>query len=153
MWSDYSVFANDPALSYDPRRGAFVFGQSSTSFLLGHASAGRAKLRAVFRAHQHSSVPNAMMNRLIASNGSFRHWQATDDRRRAGASREDLKSVVETGRERPVPDRSVWTLNVAPDSVYGVGNSYAFDTIGILHTGKSFPDWRLEVVNVPVPVD
>ena len=153
MWSDYSVFANDPALSYDPRRGAFVFGQSSTSFLLGHASAGRAKLRAVFRAHQHSSVPNAMMNRLIASNGSFRHWQAADDRRRAGASQEDLKSIVETGRKRPVPDRSVWTLNVAPDSVYGVGNSYAFDTIGILHTGKSFRDWRLEVVNVPVPVD
>jgi len=42
---------------------------------------------------------------------------------------------------------------VAPDSVYGVGNSYAFDTIGILHTGKSFRDWRLEVVNVPVSVD
>ena len=42
---------------------------------------------------------------------------------------------------------------MAPDSVYGVGNSYAFDTIGILHTGKSFGDWRLEVVNVPVKVD
>ena len=94
-----------------------------------------------------------MMNRLIASNGSFRHWQAAVGRRRAGASQEDLKSIVETGRKRPVPARSVWTLNVAPDSVYGVGNSYAFDTIGILHTGKSFRDWRLEVVNVPVPVD
>jgi hypothetical protein len=153
MWSDYSVFADDPALSYNPNRGAFVYGRSATSYLLGHASAGRAKLRAVFRAHQHSSVPNAMMNRLIASRGSFRHWQSTDGRRQAATSRADLKSVVETGPKRSVPDRSVWTLNVAPDSVYGVGNSYAFDTIGILHTGKSFGDWRLEVVNVPVAVD
>ena len=153
MWSDYTVFANDPALSYDPRRGALVFGRSSTGYLLGYASSGRAKLRAVFRAHQHSSVPNAMMNRLLASNGSFRHWQTTDDRRRAGSSRADLKSVIETDRKRPIPDRSVWTFNVAPDSVYGVGNSYAFDTIGILHTEKSFRDWRLEVVNVPVTLD
>ena len=153
MWSDYSVFADDPALSYDPRRGSLVFGRSATGYLLGHASSGRAKLRAVFRAHQHSSRPNAMMNRLIASKGSFRHWQATDDRRRAGASPAELQSVVETDRLRPIPDRSVWTFNVAPDSVYGVGNSYAFDTIGILHTGKSFGDWRLEVVNVPVKVD
>lgn len=153
MWSDYSVFANDPALGFDPRRGALVYGRSATSYLLGHASSGRAKLRAVFRAHQHSRRPNALMNRLIASNGSFRHWQVTDDRRRAGASRADLKAVIDTNRKRLIPDRSVWTFNVAPDSVYGVGNSYAFDTIGILHTGKSFVDWRLEVVNVPVKVD
>ena len=94
-----------------------------------------------------------MMNRLVASHGSFRHWQATDGRRRADACQAELTSVVETDRTRPIPDRSVWTFNVAPDSVYGVGNSYAFDTIGILHTGKSFRDWRLEVVNVPVKVD
>ena len=55
--------------------------------------------------------------------------------------------------KRTILDRSGWTFNVAPDSVYGVGNSYAFDTIGFLHTGKSFRDWRLEVVNVPVTVD
>ncbi len=153
MWSDYAVFGDDPDLSYDRRRGALVFGRSATASLLGYASSGRAKLRAVFRAHQHSSVPNPMMNRLIASNGSFRHWQATDGKARATSSRADLKSIIETDRKRPIPDRSVWTFNVAPDSVYGVGNSYAFDTIGILHTGKSFGDWRLEVVNVPVKVD
>ncbi|MEE3285642.1 MAG: metallophosphoesterase family protein [Planctomycetota bacterium] len=153
MWSDYSVFADDPALSFDPRRGAFVFGRSATRYLLGHASGGRAKLRSVFRAHQHSSVPNAMTNRLIASKGSFRHWQVADGRRRATNTKAELKSVVETKRQRSVPDRSVWTLNVAPDSLYGVGNSYAFDTIGILKTARSFSDWRLEVVNVPVKVE
>ena len=61
--------------------------------------------------------------------------------------------MIETKRQRPVPDRSVWTLNVAPDSLYGIGNSYAFDTIGILKTSRSFEDWRLEVVNVPVEME
>ena len=153
MWSDYAVFQDDPGLSYDNNRRAFVFGQSATRYLLGVASGGRAKLRSVFRAHQHSSVPNAMMNRLIASRGGFRHWQSTDGRRAAKTSRQELQTLVETDRKRAVPDRSVWTFNVAPDSVYGVGNSYAFDTIGILHTSQAFADWRLEIVNVPVAVD
>ena len=42
---------------------------------------------------------------------------------------------------------------MAPDSLYGIGNSYAFDTIGILKTSRSFEDWRLEVVNVPVEIE
>lgn len=153
MWSDYAVFADDPALSYDRNRRAFVFGRSATRYLMGQASGGQAKLRAVFRAHQHSSVPNAMMNRLVASRGGFRHWQQSDGRRRSATRGAELKSVIETQSKRAVPDRSVWTFNVAPDSVYGVGNSYAFDTIGILHTAESFRDWRLEMVNVPVTVD
>jgi hypothetical protein len=153
MWSDYAVFGDDPGLSYDPNRRAFVFGRSATRYLLGFASGGRAKLRSVFRAHQHSSVPNAMMNRLIASQGGFRHWQTSDGRRASATPRAELKQIIETERKRSVPDKSVWTFNVAPDSVYGVGNSYAFDTIGILHTAQLFADWRLEIVNVPVAVD
>lgn len=153
MWSDYSVFGDDPSLAYDPRRGALVYGQTATRYLLANASIGRAKLRAVFRAHQHSSRPNAMMNRLLASNGGFRHWQANDGTRHARMSRADLRSIVDTEPKRSVPEGSVWTFNVAPDSVYGVGNSYTFDTIGVLHTSKLFPDWRLEIVNVPVAVE
>ena len=94
-----------------------------------------------------------MMNRLIASKGAFRHWQATDRQDRAGADRTSLKGLVESTPQRSVPLGSVWTFNVAPDSLYGLGNKYSFDTIGILKTGESFKDWRLRVVNVPVKLD
>jgi len=46
----------------------------------------------------------------------------------------------------------VWTFNVAPDSYYGKGNSYKFDTYGVLTTGAAFADWKLRVVHQVVPV-
>ena len=153
MWSDYSLFKDDPALGYNPNRMAFVFGESTTSYLLRTASRGRAQLHAVFRAHQHSSAPNPMMNRLVVSRGAFRHWQPGDSSRQANAQGAILKGLVETGRVRRVPEGSVWTWNVAPDSVYGRGNGYTFDTIGILKTAAAFSQWNLEVVNIPVKVD
>ncbi len=75
----------------------------------------------MIRGHQHSSVPDALMRRLIASQGLFRHWQETDasaDRPTAGVP---LARGLETTPLRALPEHSVWTLNVAPDSVYGAG--------------------------------
>ena len=43
-------------------------------------------------------------------------------------------------------------FNVAPDSYYGVGNAYKFDTYGILMTANKFVDWNLRVVNQIVPI-
>jgi hypothetical protein len=37
---------------------------------------------------------------------------------------------------------------VAPDSNYGVGNRYDFDTFGILTFAETFASWELEVVNL-----
>jgi hypothetical protein len=50
-----------------------------------------------------------------------------------------------------VPANSVWTFNVSPDSVYGDGCEFSFDTFGILTTAQSVDDWKLRVINLPVP--
>ncbi len=153
MWNDFFVFADEPVIGFNESRLAFNHGRASTAFLLKSASSESATLRAVFRAHQHSSRPNPAMNRIIASNGAFRHWQASDSSRQSEATKKSLRTLLEQSPERRIPEGSVWTFNVAPDSVYGSGNGYAFDTIGILKTAESFGDWRLRVVNVPVPIN
>ncbi|MEE3373125.1 MAG: metallophosphoesterase family protein [Planctomycetota bacterium] len=152
MWSDYALYKDATPLGYNTNRMAFVFGESPTAYLLRVASRGAAQLHAVFRAHQHSSAPNPMMNRLIASRGAFRHWQSTDTVRQANAQADLLKSLVDTRPVRPVTQGSVWTWNVSPDSVYGRGNRYTFDTIGILKTAAQFSQWKVEVVNIPINV-
>ena len=92
------------------------------------------------------------MNRLVAASGVWRHWQATDSERLANARPEQLRRLLEHADRRAIPEGSVWTFNVSPDSVYGVGNRYTFDTIGIWETANQFEDWRLRVVNVEVPL-
>jgi hypothetical protein len=153
MWNDYSIFRSEQGLAFNPDRLAFIFGASATRYLLDSASGGRAKLHAVFRAHQHSSRPNPMMNRLIISKGAFRHWQSKDRRQEGAVDRKQLTALVDVTPERTIPRGSVWTFNVSPDSVYGFGNDYSFDTIGVLKTSTSFDKWRLKVVNIPVKLD
>jgi len=150
MWNDFSLFARDPGLAFNPSRLAFLHGQASTKYLLQQGSVPNARIRAVFRAHQHSSVPNPMMQRLVVSRGVFRHWQHNDRASQSVPAKAGLETMVETTASRPIPDDSVWTFNVSPDSVYGAGNDYSFDTVGVLETSESFADWRLKVVNVLV---
>jgi hypothetical protein len=111
-------------------------------------------VRGVFRAHQHSSAVNPMMRRLIAGNGLFRHWHEHDTLARANATATVLRGEckLEHSSERLLKDGSVWTFNVAPDSYYGRGNNYKFDTYGVLTTGDAFADWKLRVVNQAVPI-
>ena len=90
------------------------------------------------------------MRRLKASQGVFRHWQPQDSMNLLGAVETKLQKVLERSEERPIPPNSVWTFNVAPDTVYGKGCDFDFDASAILTIGEKFEDWRLKVANVPV---
>lgn len=150
MWNDYTVFSDEPAFAIDPGR-AYVYGRPAVQYLLQHATDGDQRVHAVFRAHQHSGIPNPMMRRLIASHGLFRHWQEAHSAEAENAEPDALRSTIETSKERSIPDGSVWTFNVVPDSVYGVGCNFDFVTFGLLKLGKEFKDWRIEVVNLTSP--
>ena len=153
MWNDFTVFASEPGLGYMDGRG-FVFGKTGTRIVLNASAGAAAKVRGVFRAHQHSFAVNPMMRRLVAGNGLFRHWHEHDSLAKADATAAVLRSEckLEHSAGRPLKDGSVWTFNVAPDSYYGKGNSYKFDTYGVLTTGAAFADWKLRVVNQVIPV-
>jgi hypothetical protein len=150
MWNDFSVLASEPQFNLDPGR-AFVYGEEATKYLLEHGSAEKQKLRAVFRGHQQSSAINPMMRRLIACGGIFRHWQANDSAALLNRPIPELASKLESSEERLIPAGSVWTFNVSPDSVYGEGCRYDFDTFGLLKVAPRFEDWRLKRVNITIP--
>ena len=153
MWNDFTVFASEPGLGYMDGRG-FVYGKAGTRIVLDASAGAKARVRGVFRAHQHSSAVNPMMRRLVAGNGLFRHWHEHDSLAKANVTAAVLRGEckLEHSAERPLKDGSVWTFNVAPDSYYGRGNRYKFDTYGVLSTGGTFADWKLRVVNQVVPV-
>jgi hypothetical protein len=127
-----------------------VYGEVSTRYLLGAAARNPHRVHAVFRAHQHSSLPNPMMRRLKASNGVFRHWQAQDSVELLEADERKLEGVVEHTEERSIPPGSVFTFNVSPDTVYGEGCAFDFDTSAVLTVREKFEDWKLLVINVPL---
>jgi hypothetical protein len=145
MWNDFSVVRGEPQFDFDPGR-AFIYGEGPTKYLLDQFS-GTRRLQAVFRAHQHATIMNAMMRRLKAGHGIYRHWQETDSTRLSTAELPVISQTIEVSDERHVPSQSVWTFNVVPDSVYGEACDYAFDTFGILKTAQQLDDWRLRVVN------
>lgn len=150
LWNDFTVFSDEPAFSRNPDR-AFVYGRPAVEGLLQEASRGGAKVHAVIRAHQHSAVPNPMMRRLMASHGVFRHWQETSSAAAMTAAPSDLAARLDVPATRTLPENSVWTLNVAPDSVYGIGCGFTFATYAVLELGNRFADWRLTVENVEIP--
>ena len=149
MWNDFTVSDDEPAFTHNPDR-AFVYGQPAVRYLLQAAGRGETKVHAVIRAHQHSSLPNPLMRRLVASRGLFRHWQETNSAS-ADAEPAALAKQLENSASRVLLESSVWTLNVAPDSVYGAGCGFNFATFGVLSLGSRFSDWRLAVETVDVP--
>lgn len=146
MWNDFSVVRGEPQFDFDPGR-AFVYGESTTKLILKESSGQARRIQAVFRAHQHATIMNGMMRRLMAGHGVYRHWQETDSLGLLEADPSVLAGKIETGPERAIPPSSVWTFNVAPDSVYGDACGFAFDTFGILTPAAKFEDWKLKVVN------
>jgi len=146
MWNDFTVLGTDAQFSVDPDR-AFIFGQQATQTILTSATSSNCVVQAVFRAHQHSGLLNPMMRRLVASSGLFRHWQSNDSPALLNSAPEELRTRLEQGTSRSVPSGSVWTFNVAPDSVYGEGCRFTFDTFGILTTAEKFENWTIRVVN------
>jgi hypothetical protein len=153
MWNDFTVFAEEPGVGYKEGRG-FVYGKTGTRIVLDASAGTKAKVRGVFRAHQHSSAVNPMMRRLVGGRGVFRHWHEHDSLAKANASAAVLHAEckLEHTADRKLKDGFVWTFNVSPDSYYGAGNTYKFDTYGVLKTSDTFADWNLRVVNQIVPV-
>jgi len=150
LWNDFTVFSDEPPFLRNPDR-AFVYGRPAVQFLLEHASRGGPRVHAVIRAHQHSSVPNPMMRRLMASRGLFRHWQEPQSAAAALATPAELSPRLESGTERTIPEGSVWTFNVSPDSVYGAGCGFTSVTYGVLQLADRFADWRITVEAIEVP--
>ena len=150
MWNDFSVVSDEAQFALDPDR-AFIFGVNATQYILQNASSPKRKLQAVFRAHQHSSQLTPMMRRLVASSGVHRHWQSKDSIALLEATPQELKKHIEQGEIRTIPTGSVWTFNVSPDSAYGEGCGFTFDTFGILKPAPDFENWRLRIINVTNP--
>lgn len=147
MWNDFTVFADEPALAVDR---SLVFGASATRHILAQASTEKIRVRAVVRAHQHAPAPNALMRRLVAMDGAFRHWQDRDAIANADDTVKTIRDRLRPEADRPIPDGSVWTFNVSPDSVYGVGCGFDFVTVGMLTLAPEFSKWRMKVVKLKV---
>jgi hypothetical protein len=147
MWNDFTVFADEPELGFDR---ALVFGPKPTRRLLADASTDRVRVRAVVRAHQHAAALNPLMSRLVAGDGVFRHWPAEETTADGAKSVKELRLSLRPAETRPIPDGSVWTFNVAPDSGYGVGCGFGFATVGLITLAPAFKDWRIKVIRVSV---
>lgn len=145
MWNDFTVFADEPELDYDR---SLVFGAAATRHVLSRASTAKARVRGVVRAHQHSAAPNPLMRRLVAQDGVFRHWQDKDTSADAEDSVEAIRKRLRPAAVRAIPEGSVWTFNVSPDSVYGFGCDFDFVTVGMLGLAPDFADWRMRVVRL-----
>lgn len=149
MWNDFSVVRGEPQFDFDPGR-AFIWGEHTSKFLMEQSSSPSRRIQAVFRAHQHATILNSMMRRLKAGHGVYRHWQDKDS---IGILEADIPAIaaqIEVSAERAIPPLSVWTFNVAPDSVYGEACDFSFDTTGVLTVAENFADWKLRVVNQTV---
>jgi hypothetical protein len=145
VWNDFTVFRDDPQLGYVR---SLVFGPVPTLRILADASTEQVRLRGVIRAHQHSAVLNPLMSRLVACGGVCRHWQTNEDSSHAGRSVEALRTTHVNAQ--PIPEGSVWTLNVSPDSVYGVGCGFDFAAAAVLSLAPEFKDWRISTLTVEV---
>jgi hypothetical protein len=147
MWNDFTVFADEPALGFDR---SLVFGAKPTKRILADASTDAIRVRGVVRAHQHVPELNPLMSRLVASDGVFRHWQENESTADARKSVDEIRRNLRPEETRKIPDGSVWTFNVSPDSIYGVGTRCDFVTVGMLTMAPAFKDWRLSVVRIQV---
>ncbi len=152
MWGDFALQAQEPALRWDEARPGWKHGSAGTRMLLGRASNVEAQLRAVIRAHQHARRLNPMMRRLLASRGLFEHWQTADVPARRNAEIAVLKEALDSRAVRPLTEGAVYTLNVSPDSAYGLGCDYDEHTLAILRVEEAFEDWRFELLNVKISV-
>jgi hypothetical protein len=147
LWNDFTVFRDEPQLGY---LRSLVFGPMPTRRILADASTEQIRLRAVIRAHQHSASLNPLMSRLVASGGVYQHWQTQERSAHAGHSVEMIRNTLKPGAPQPLPEGSVWTLNVSPDSVYGIGCGFNFTAAAVLNFARDFKDWRISTLTVDV---
>jgi Calcineurin-like phosphoesterase len=147
IWNDFTVFRDEPQLGY---LRSLVYGPVPTRRILADASTNEIRLRGVIRAHQHSAELSPLMSRLVACGGVYRHWQRNEDSSHAGHSVEAIRNRLRPGNPQPLPNGSVWTLNVSPDSVYGMGCGFDFAAAAVLNLAPEFEDWRISTLTLDV---
>ena len=154
LWTDYTLQPHEPALRWDDNRPGWTWGQLGTRQFLDYVSAGvnGPRVQAIFRAHQHNRGRDPMMSRLIASKGVFEHWQKADLETLTDANVPELEAALSTDAKRSLTAGAVYTLNVSPDSIYGLTADYDFDTCAILTLQPQLEDWTMETLNATVPV-
>ncbi|HSW75639.1 MAG TPA: metallophosphoesterase family protein [Candidatus Saccharimonadales bacterium] len=119
MWNDFDPTGNGPAVKIVYGRG-LEYSQAGVNVVLRHQE-GSYKIIAIFRAHQHSSDPNdLMMKNILKGQGISNIRQSACD------------GSIGDGK-----DKDVYTLNVAPDSVYGKEVGFDYDTSITLTLSKS----------------
>lgn len=134
MWNDFDVDYQDSDFQSVPGRG-LKYGKVGTERVLNKLqSSNKSKIRGILRAHQHSgSIKDSMMKGLVESNGVYKLWKP-----------------YEKMQERHLDDGLVWTFNVGPDSVYGQGVGFNFDTYVELVPAKNYKDWVMKVFNTKI---
>jgi hypothetical protein len=147
VWNDFTVFRDEPQLGYVR---SLVYGAGPTRRILADASTEQIRVRGVIRAHQHSAQLSPLMSRLVACGGVYRHWQTNEDSSQAAHSVEAIRNRLKPRDSQPIPDGSVWTLNVSPDSVYGMGCGFNFAAAAVLNLAPEFKDWRISRLTLDV---
>lgn len=134
MWNDFDVDHQDTDFQLVQGRG-LMYGKVGTERVLQTLqSSAKSKIRGILRAHQHSgSIKDSMMKGLVESNGVYKLWKP-----------------FEKMQERHMDDGLVWTFNVGPDSVYGEGVGFDFDTYVELVPAKNYKNWIMKVFNTKI---
>ena len=108
MWNDFVCDDSiDTPIAYSKIRHGFGYGKEGTQATLKQQGTQKSEIVGIVRAHQHTSNPNdLMMQKIIAGKGVARFW---------GSQKADAVD-------------GVMTMNVAPDSGYGQGIGFDYDT-------------------------
>jgi hypothetical protein len=116
MWNDFSTDDNggEPVVRSLIRNG-FEYGKEGTTSTLKQQSTSSSEIVGIIRAHQHTSDPeDPMMKAIMAGSGVAHFWGSKVGDKVDGVS----------------------TMNVAPDSVYGSGVGFNYDTSLSIHTDQ-----------------
>ncbi len=134
MWSDFIV---DPSIIMAPSsrgQGIYRYGQKATQALLHHWSSGIFNIRAIFRAHQHSSRLHKPMMKRILNLDNMGHPQD------AGIG----KLWIEN---KPIHKRYAGKLDGVQAVTFSVSPHTSFnlpyDAFGLLIPNGRYEDWHL----------
>lgn len=132
QWSDYDV-ENKQQIAPNTKRGTgLIYGKECSEDILRTMRSYRHKVSAVIRGHQHSTDPNdPMMQGLKEGNGVYQAW-----------------SDNVTSPQRELPDNAIVTMNVAPDSVYGLVAGFRNNTFITVQPDPDKGIWIYTVINI-----
>jgi Calcineurin-like phosphoesterase len=136
LWNDFVISPEEQSTFEGLVRAEGLserFNKTDTQKALALSSSASHKVVGVIRGHQHED--EQMMKLLIDTTnynkGAVKLWRTPQD-----ATNELWQDIV-------------ITLNVSPDTSYGLLYNFKFDTYAILTAGKKFPeDWKLQVKTI-----